>query len=233
MIKNTMFDTLLQLPLFQGLCHEDLTAIIEKIKLQFTRYKHGNTVIEQGSINDKLTFLLKGEVAVITTSKDGTFTITEYISAPAVIEPQTLFGMHINYTSSYIAKTEVNTVSICKSYILNGLMKYDIFRLNYMNIISTYAQLANSRLWSNPPNGIEERIIHFILSHTEKHIGEKSLKIKMEDLARYVDGTRLSVSKALNSLHEKKFIELKRREIYIPEVSKLLWVISKVDCIIY
>ena len=27
---ETMFDTLLQLPLFQGLCHEDFTNILEK-----------------------------------------------------------------------------------------------------------------------------------------------------------------------------------------------------------
>ena len=36
---NTMFDTLLELPLFQGLCHEDFTTIIEKIKLHFSRHR--------------------------------------------------------------------------------------------------------------------------------------------------------------------------------------------------
>ena len=30
---ETMFDTLLQLPLFQGLCNEDFTSILEKVKL--------------------------------------------------------------------------------------------------------------------------------------------------------------------------------------------------------
>ena len=193
---NTMFDTLLQLPLFQGLCHEDLTAIIEKIKLQFSKHKHGNTVIEQGSICDKLIFLLNGELIVKTTSKDGSFTFTEHISAPAVIEPQSLFGMNVNYTSTYVAKSDVHTISICKSYILNGLMKYDIFRLNYMNFISNYAQVIYSRLWCNAPEGVEEKIINFILTHTQKHTGEKSLKIKMEDLAKNIDDTRLNVSKA-------------------------------------
>ena len=28
---ETMFDTLLQLPLFQGLCHEDFTSILGKV----------------------------------------------------------------------------------------------------------------------------------------------------------------------------------------------------------
>ena len=33
---NTMFDTLLQLPLFQGLAQEDFTNILGKVKLSFT-----------------------------------------------------------------------------------------------------------------------------------------------------------------------------------------------------
>lgn len=31
---ETMFDTLLQLPLFQGLCHEDFTNILEKPQIR-------------------------------------------------------------------------------------------------------------------------------------------------------------------------------------------------------
>lgn len=38
---ETMFDTLLQLPLFQGLAQEDFTRILEKVKLHFTKYKPG------------------------------------------------------------------------------------------------------------------------------------------------------------------------------------------------
>ena len=36
---ETMFDTLLQLPLFQGLCHEDFTSILDKVKLHFIKHK--------------------------------------------------------------------------------------------------------------------------------------------------------------------------------------------------
>lgn len=38
---ETMFDTLLQLPLFQGLAQEDFTCILEKVKLHFTKHKPG------------------------------------------------------------------------------------------------------------------------------------------------------------------------------------------------
>ena len=46
---ETMFDTLLQLPLFQGLCHEDFTSILDKVKLHFIKHKAGETIIKSGN----------------------------------------------------------------------------------------------------------------------------------------------------------------------------------------
>ena len=92
---ETMFDTLLQLPLFQGLCQEDFTNILDKVKLHFTKYKPGERLIPQGSPCDRLCFLLKGEIAMTTTSKDDTYTVMERLGAPYVIEPQSLFGMNV------------------------------------------------------------------------------------------------------------------------------------------
>lgn len=45
---ETMFDTLLQLPLFQGLAQEDFTRILEKVKLYFTKYKPGELLLKEG-----------------------------------------------------------------------------------------------------------------------------------------------------------------------------------------
>ena len=55
---ETMFDTLLQLPLFQGLCHEDFTNILEKVKLHFTRHKAGEPLIKSGEVCDRIGTLL-------------------------------------------------------------------------------------------------------------------------------------------------------------------------------
>lgn len=69
---------------------------------------------------------------------------------------------------------------------------------------------------------LEGRIVRFILTHIEKMQGEKMLKVKMDDLAQCMDDTRLNVSKALNTLQDKELIVLRRKEIIIPEPTKLL-----------
>ena len=64
-------------------------------------------------------------------------------------------------------------------------------------------------------------MVAFLL-HCEKTQGEKIFKVKMDDLARYLDDTRLNTSKALNELQDKGLIELRRKEILIPDAQKLI-----------
>ncbi|MEY8686974.1 Crp/Fnr family transcriptional regulator [Bacteroides sp. AN502(2024)] len=219
---ETMFDTLLQLPLFQGLCHEDFTSILDKVKLHFSKYKAGEAIIKRGSPCTQLCFLLKGEVSIVTNSKENIYTVIEQMEAPYLIEPQSLFGMNTHYNSSYIAHTEVHTVSISKAFVLSDLFKYEIFRLNYMNFVSNRAQNLYSRLWEEPTQDLKSKIIRFFLLHCEKMQGEKIFKVKMDDLARYLDDTRLNTSKALNELQDNGLLELRRKEILIPDAQKLI-----------
>ena len=219
---ETMFDTLLQLPLFQGLCHEDFTSILDKVKLHFIKHKAGETIIKSGNPCTQLCFLLKGELSIVTNAKDNIYTVIEKTEAPYLIEPQSLFGMNTNYASSYVAHTEVHTVCISKAFVLSDLFKYDIFRLNYMNIISNRAQTCYNRLWTKVPEKLEARIADFILSHIERPSGEKILKIKMEELANAINDTRLGVSKALNGMQENGLLELHRGEIVIPDLERLI-----------
>lgn len=218
---ETMFDTLLQLPLFQGLCHEDFTSILDKVKLHFIKHKAGETIIKSGNPCTQLCFLLKGEISIVTNAKENIYTVIEQIEAPYLIEPQSLFGMNTNYASSYVAHTEVHTVCISKAFVLSDLFKYDIFRLNYMNIVSNRAQNLYSRLWDIPSDNLEDKIIRFIYMHIERVQGEKTFKIKMDELAHYMDNTRLNTSKALNELKNKGLIELRRKEIFIPDAERL------------
>lgn len=218
---ETMFDTLLQLPLFQGLAKEDFTNILEKVKLHFTKHKPGEVLLESGTPCRELMFVLKGRGTFVTLSSDGTYSFTEHFAAPYVIEPYSLFGMKTCYAATYRAKSEVHTVSVSKAFVMKQLFDYEIFRLNYLNIVSNRAQVFHGRMWSASGMGAETHIAAFILNHTERTAGEKVLKIKMEDLAPIINETRMTVSRALNSMQEKGWIELHRGEIVIPDISLL------------
>lgn len=218
---DTMFDTLLQLPLFQGLAQEDFTNILGKVKLHFVKHKAGERIIKAGDICDRLVFVLRGEVEALTTTSGTPYSLTEYFQAPYLLEPQSMFGMSTSFVANYAAYTETDTVSISKSFVLGELSKYEIFRLNYMNIISNRAQNLYARFWTKANESLESHIACFILNLTERPSGRKIVKIKKEDLAIIANDTRMGISKALNNMQQAGLLELRRGEIVIPEAAKL------------
>ncbi len=221
---DTMFDTLLQLPLFQGLGQEDLTHILGKVKFHFAKHKDHTLLAQSLTPCRQLLFLLKGEVTATTVSSDGLYNVTEYFQAPYLIEPQSLFGMDTHYVATYHSCGEAHTVTIDKSFAMNELFKYDIFCLNYLNILSNRAQVLNRRVWNHNYHSIssEERILRFIRLHLERpSAGRKEIKIRMEDLAQIVNDTRTGISKTLNNMQLQGKIELRRGEIIIPDAALL------------
>ena len=216
-----MYDTLLDLPLLQGLGRADLTNILEKVKFHFDKYTPGQPITAQGDKCDKLIFILKGRIRSELTDKENRYALDEFIDAPHVIEPYSLFGMVTNYSSSYYADTDVSCVTIKKEYILTELNKYNIFQLNYLNIISNRAQSLHNRLLHTHVGDTREKRIHFLQQRCLNPSGEKYLHIRMEDFAILIDDTRLNVSRALNNLQDRGLVALSRGEIHIPDLEKL------------
>lgn len=216
-----MYDTLLQLPLFQGLAKNDFTSILDKVKIHFLKRKAGDTVALGGEDCRELVFLLNGSLVSKTSDRDELYTFYEAINAPFLIEPYSLFGWSTKYVSTYTALTACNLVTIEKAYLLSELNNYEIICLNYLNILSNRAQNLHDRLWTNLPESLHDRIVEFILLHSYVPGGEKRLKIKMDDLAKLLSSTRIRVSKALNEMQDKHWLTLHRGEIRIPDISLL------------
>lgn len=228
-METTMYDNLLQLPLFQGLCKDEFTTILEKVKFHFQSFQEGQYIAHQGKECNQLLFLLNGEIIAKAQDEEYKYTLGESLEAPIIIEPDSLFGMNTYYKASYQAKTDVKMLSIDKAYIYSELNKYEIFRINYLNLLSNRCQSAHKKLWHTHVRSLEEKFINFLLKRCQKPNGEKTLHTTMEDLGNLIDETRINVSRLLNDMQEKELIQLKRKEIYIPELEKLTQELIKTD----
>ena len=217
-----MYENLLSLPYLQGMSKDDITAILDKVKLEFQCHGEGNTICNKGDECNKFIILTKGAITSTATAPDGSYTIEEEHKAPHAIEPYSMFGYPTIYTHNYTSKGDSTTLVIDKSYFFSEFTKQNIFTLNFMNLVSRRAQIQSSIAWNHTPTSIEGRIIMFIAQRCETTTGSKKVKIKMERLAGILCETRLNVSKALNSLQECELITLSRKEIHIPDFSKLM-----------
>ena len=102
-MQSTMYDKLLLLPLFQGLCKEDFTSILEKVRLHFQKYTAGSRIVKQGDYCNNIIFILQGEIRAESVDHTYHYTIHETLESPQIIEPYSLFGMYPQYTASYYA----------------------------------------------------------------------------------------------------------------------------------
>ncbi|MCF0159266.1 MAG: Crp/Fnr family transcriptional regulator [Bacteroidaceae bacterium] len=221
-IELSIYNKLQELPLFQGLGSSDMTWIIDKIKFDFSKYRNGETIVRQNSACDSIIFILNGNVEMETVSYDNQFIFRELLPSPTVIEPEVLFGPRTRYTHSFVAVSDVGALNIRKSEFWESLLEYEVFRLNFINMISAQAQNANKMLWQPTGGTLRERFIRFIASHSRRPSGPKRIKVKMEDLANQFCETRINVSKVLNELQDEGMIVLKRSIIEIPYLENLI-----------
>ena len=217
-----MYDTLLSLPLFQGMNQADFNSLLQKIRLDFVRYESGSTIISAGQRCSSLAFLINGSVESSREGMHGNFTFMEHIDAPCLIEPYSMFGKAGSYLRTYTATESCSFLMVDKQYIYTELGKYNICRMNLLNILSGRVQQMDSHIWNLDEMTLRERIIRFIKGLSDIQSGQKRLSIKMNDLASLMDATRLNVSRELNALETDGLISLRRKEILVPALENMV-----------
>ncbi len=222
MQEDKLYDNLLNLPLFLGMSRGDLLEVAGHTKFDFQKIEAGITIAQEGEPCHRLYFLLTGEASVTTEADDHGYRIEEDIKAPEVFQLECIFGFHQHFTRTYAAKDGCSIMSISKREMQKLSDKYEIFRINLLNIMSTQNQRNQRRLFKVPPRTLGERIVRFFESHCVRPAGEKTFRIKMTRLAAEMNVKRIYVSKALNELEKQGKIRLYRERIYIPALEKLI-----------
>lgn len=221
-----MYEHLLCLPYFQGMSKDDITAILDKVALDFIKYSEGECICHRGDKCEKFFILIQGTLQCIAEAPDASYSLKEDITAPYAIEPYSMFGYTTDYNREYIAKSQCTILAIEKKFLFSEFTRYNIFTINFLNLISNKAQKQEKTIWEKTPATISGRIAQFIALRCEHQQGKKILSIKMERLASILCETRLNISKSLNELQEAGLVELHRKEIIIPSLNKMMEIIE-------
>lgn len=221
MTELKLYERLLELPLFQGMSRNDLGEAVSLIKFRQLDYSKNKTVISEGDVCDRLFFLVKGTVLITGYSDDKGYSITEQLSAPDVFQPERMFGLTQRHTVTMLTVTECSFICVSKPDIMVLSNNYEIFRLNFLNIICTRLQRLIRVPWQTKPQTIRRKIFKFISSKCLRPAGEKIIAIKMERLATEISESRLNVSQELNVMDAEGLISLRRGKIYVKALEKL------------
>lgn len=226
------FDILLRLPLFQGMSRDDLTEVIAHTKLEFVKVQTHHVIAKEGDRCDQLTFILNGNVTVVTTLNTQHSLLPPYsgragvsletLHSPIVLQPERLFGLHQQYTHTFMTATPCQMLIIQKQDIMKLASTYSIFQINLLNILSTKVQKMENRQWMTTPVSLRKRLVNFFVSRCLYPAGEKDFKMRMTDLAHELNCSRLDISKCLNAMQEEQLLILSRGRITIPHLEHLI-----------
>ncbi len=219
---DSIYDILLQVPLFQGLSLEHFTEILEKVRFDFRKATPGEVLVYQGDVCGELLYAIKGDMSVRSEKPFGeSCQVIECMQAPELIEPYSLMGYQQSYTATYRAVSEVNYVIIEKSFVLSCLCEYEIFRMNYLNILSRRVQLLQEKLQVPVGNTTSEKVYNWMCRICERESGNKMFQMRMEDLAVLVDDTRLNISRVLNAWQGRGLLRISRLRIEVFDLAAL------------
>lgn len=221
-MEQTMFDTLLELPLFQGLSREDLTRILESTRLAFDTLSQGATVVRQDEICTGLTFVIRGDVISTTAAADRSWSIEETLTAPILQGLDVLYGTRRTHSRTLTAAGTVNTLTMDKQTFGALTRYYEVFRLNVLNLLTTHISRQAQPMWLPPPNDLKGRIIQFMRMHVERPAGMKRFNISHKLLGLYLGEDSRYISYAIHDMQEQGLLEIGRRTIIIPAMEKLI-----------
>lgn len=221
-MEQTMFDTLLSLPLFQGLGHSDLTRILESTHLKFETLMPETLFVHQDDLCNEVFFILDGSVRCVTTAANRLWHVEEAMPTPAVLGLEALYGSTRVYPCSAFAATAVRLMRVDKRTMAALTGYFEVFRINVLNTLSTLIARQRQLQWLPAQQTLEGRIIHFMRTHVQRPAGFKSFHISMQTLGAYLGEDYRYVSRALHTLQDKGLLRLGRRFIEVPAFENII-----------
>jgi CRP-like cAMP-binding protein len=216
------YELLTKLPLLQGLSGKELAHIESVIGMEINEVPSmRKPLICQNDPCTHLIFLTTGKMMRQYESDDGLYTTKSVVQAPALLEPHNLYGLDCKFRYSYTPLQDVTFITVKKRDVMQHLMKSDIFRINYFNMLSSIIQKKEDLLQPLRHHTVKQKILQFLRREFAEQDGQVEIYIKMTVLADYISETRLNTSRALNELEDAKIVELKRSLIVVPDMGRI------------
>lgn len=218
---NSMYDVLLQLPIFQGVSRNKISELIEKMKFHFLKYPDGEKIVSIGEECNHLKFLISGEIRSELVTQNEKMRITETIQAPNVIAPEHLFGRDTYFPANLYTVGTVGIMQIEKASVVQMLQEEPIFLINLLNILSRRSQKALESFTALSSNDLKERLAFWVLSLTQQKSTDIRIICKQKDLYAFFGVQRSVLLSTLDELKNNGIIDYNAKEIMILDRSRL------------
>lgn len=202
-----MYDLMLELPVFQGLSHDQLTSILEKVPFHFKKFKSNEYLFRSGEPFEEVMFVLSGRIRIITPTYRESILIAEDFEAPYTIPFYYLFGRETNARSSVYAQGPVGVMTLDKERFLQMIENNRLMLINVLNILSSHAQKQHLALDSVGELNPQLRLATWMLEYTSRPARNIIIDADMKDWCSLFNMSEETFVKAVKELTDAQLIE--------------------------
>lgn len=212
---ENIYQTLMQLPLFQGVSRAKLLELVEKTRFHFLKYEDGEKVASRATACTHLKFLLSGSIRCEMSTYDGKVRLIQTLHAPDIIAPDHIFGRSTHYPGNYYAEGQVGLMQIDKSTFMSFMQDEPIFLINMLNILSRRSQKSKESLLSISNGDLRERLAYWIVNLTSRNATDIHINARQRDLYSYFGVQRTALLNTLAEMKQEKIIDYTINEVHI------------------
>lgn len=226
-MTNSMFELLMELPLFRGVSHQRLAEVVGRAKFHFLKYPENEVILRAEEECRHLVSVIGGSVRLTVANSTGRFEVSSTLDAPAVISPDFLFGRLTRYPCTVTAQTTCSLLQIDKADFVKILNSDEIFLFNYLNTLSVNAQKAQHGLLALTSGSVDERIAFWIMSLTQPGSRDILMSCSTRELCGLFNVPRQSFEAVAQSMEARGLIEYTPRSIRIVDRRELVSILEK------
>ena len=210
-----MFELLLQLPLFQGLSTDTLSALVEKYPFHFLKFRDGDKIVEVGETVTHARFIVSGNVRLNMPFNRLQVTLSQTLTAPQVLGPDWLFGMTTTSPYDVAALGDCGILQITKSDYITMLQSDKVLLFNILNYLSLRGQRSATSMMDIQQGSVSERLALLVKTFTTRTSSDVELTFRQKDLCTLLGTQRNSMQKAMNELTEKELVNFSSNKLEI------------------
>jgi CRP-like cAMP-binding protein len=193
----------------------------------FKKAKKGEIIYFSSSEVPRIFLLKQGNIKIVSIDEDGNETIKD------IIQKGDLFGeltLENDTDSNEYAKVLTNEVSIC-SFLMSDfedlLLRNPSLSLSYTKFVGLKMKRIKNSYTNLISKDAKTRLYEFMKNwaETEGKLVGKTIKIEnyltQNDIAQIICTSRQTTTTLLNEMEISGLIDYKRKEIIIPDISKL------------
>ena len=222
-----MYQQLMQLPLFQGVSSEKITALVEKLPFHFLKFRNGEQIFAAGDPCTHMRFIVSGRVRLETPCDHLRVSLFQTLSTPHVLAAEYLFGRETTYPYHAVADGSCGLLQLRKSDYIKMLGSDKVFLFNILNYLSTGSQRSLGSILATRDGSVMERLAILVDALTITGATDVMLRYKQKDLCALLGTQRTTLIASLDKLSDEDILDYDSNELHILDQQRLTDLIQK------